>query len=124
MYSSFGLLSTNECGVQTEATCLQAYMMLDRELTQRNIPRPVVMLTDNHASRKGESVLDFCVGPCERHGLDGDITAPCTCRIRQHFEPTAASNLFSSFFLSRFEFGCQNRPGASSGFLQALDQLN
>jgi hypothetical protein len=101
MYSSHGLISTNECGVQTEATCLQAYKMLDCELTQRNIPRPVVMLTDNHASRKGESVLDFCVGPFERHGFDGDITAPCTCRIRQHFE-----------------------PGASSGFLQALDQYN
>jgi hypothetical protein len=64
MYSTYGLVSLNEHGVQTAETCLNAYIMLDRELTARKIPRPVVMLTDNHASRKGEPYL-------RRHQMQG-----------------------------------------------------
>jgi hypothetical protein len=60
MHSTFGLLSNTECGVQTGESCLEAYKMLDRELTARGIPRPVVMMTDNHSSRKAEAVLAFC----------------------------------------------------------------
>ena len=34
--------------------------MLDKELTDRGVPRPVVMLTDAHASRQDEDILEFC----------------------------------------------------------------
>ena len=80
MYSSFGLISTTARGVQTEESCLQAYKMLDRELTARNVPRSVMMLTGSHASRKGERVLQFCSG----------------VGIRQHFEPSQSYDLLQA----------------------------
>ena len=80
MYSSFGLISTTAKGVQTEESCLQAYKMLDRELTARNVPRSVMMLTGSHASRKGERVLQFCSG----------------VGIRQHFEPSQSYDLLQA----------------------------
>jgi hypothetical protein len=99
--------------------------MLDRELTARKIPRPVVMLTDNHASRKAEIVLAYCIGDCKRHGSEADdLTEKCTCRIRQHFEPTTVSNLYQNTVCQHFDSEVKNRPAASSGFLQALDQFN
>lgn len=60
MYSSHGLISTTAEGVQTGVSVLAAYKMLDAELTKRGVERPVVMMTDNHASRKAEDVLAFC----------------------------------------------------------------
>ncbi|KAK3239604.1 hypothetical protein CYMTET_50478 [Cymbomonas tetramitiformis] len=34
--------------------------MLDAELTARDVPRPVVEMTDNHDSRYADEVLEFC----------------------------------------------------------------
>ena len=58
--STYGLISTTERGVQTGSSLLEVYRMLDKELTDRGVPRPVVMLTDAHASRQDEDVLEFC----------------------------------------------------------------
>ena len=58
--STYGLISTTEHGVQTGSSLLEVYRMLDKELTDRRVPRPVVMLTDAHASRQDEDVLEFC----------------------------------------------------------------
>ncbi len=59
-YSTFGILTINESACQTAVTLLQRYHMLDQELTARNIPRPVVEMTDNHDSRYADEVLEFC----------------------------------------------------------------
>lgn len=59
-YSTYALLSVCECGSQTGATLLERYKMLDQELTARGVPRPVVELTDNHASRYDEAVMAYC----------------------------------------------------------------
>lgn len=60
MCSTYALISCNETGVQTAETLLECMKMLDEELTLRGIPRPVVMCSDNHASRKDEKLLAFC----------------------------------------------------------------
>ena len=39
---------------------LESYRLLDKELTERGVPRPVVILTENLSSRKDEAVLNFC----------------------------------------------------------------
>ncbi|KAK3236871.1 hypothetical protein CYMTET_53014 [Cymbomonas tetramitiformis] len=59
-FSTFGLLTLNESGCQTGVTLLQRYHMLDAELTTRDVPRPVVEMTDNHDSRYADEVLEFC----------------------------------------------------------------
>ncbi|KAK3262735.1 hypothetical protein CYMTET_28423 [Cymbomonas tetramitiformis] len=61
-FSTFGLLTLNESGCQTGVTLLQRYHMLDAELTARDVPRPVVEMTDNHDSRYADEVLEFCAG--------------------------------------------------------------
>ena len=58
-YSTHGLITNTKKGVQTGVSLLEAYKMLDKELEERNIPRPVVMLTDNHESRYDDEVLAF-----------------------------------------------------------------
>jgi hypothetical protein len=45
---------------QTAKSVLDSNRVLDKELTERGVPRPVVILTDNHRSRKDEAVLAFC----------------------------------------------------------------
>ena len=59
-YSTFGLVSVCECGVQTGVTLLARYKMLNQELIARGVPRPVVELTDNHASRYDDAVMAYC----------------------------------------------------------------
>ena len=39
---------------------LESNRVLDKELTERGVPRPVVILTENLSSRKDEAVLNFC----------------------------------------------------------------
>ncbi|KAK3271485.1 hypothetical protein CYMTET_20164 [Cymbomonas tetramitiformis] len=83
--STYGLITLNECGVQTELSLEERYKVLIKELEHRGVPLPVVELTDNHASRYGEMVMITAEG----------------AGIRQFSE----------------------KPN-SSGFLQALDQIN
>eukprot|EP00959_Pyramimonas_sp_CCMP1952_P389876 8170754-Pyramimonas_sp.AAC.1 len=59
-YSTYGLVSECECGVQTGPTLLERYKMLDQELTVRGVPRPVVELTNYHASRYDDAVMAYC----------------------------------------------------------------
>ena len=59
MISTHGLLTINESGVQTESSLIEALKMLVKELKERKVQFPVVLLSDSHASRKGEKVLAF-----------------------------------------------------------------
>ncbi|KAK3268255.1 hypothetical protein CYMTET_23230 [Cymbomonas tetramitiformis] len=59
-FSTFGLVTINESGVQTGTTLLQRYKMLDEELSARGVERPVVEMTGNHDSRYDEEVMAFC----------------------------------------------------------------
>ena len=59
MISTHGLLTINENGVQTESSLIEALKMLVKELKERKVQFPVVLLSDSHASRKGEKVLAF-----------------------------------------------------------------
>ena len=44
---------------QTAKSVLESNRVLDKELTERGVPRPVVILTENISSRKDEAVLNF-----------------------------------------------------------------
>lgn len=68
---------------QTAKSVLESNRVLDKELTERGVPRPVVILTENLSSRKDEAVLNFCqeVG------------------IRQFFELPDTSGLSSGILL-------------------------
>ena len=106
--STHGLISTTEHGVQTGASLLAAYKMLDRELSMRGVPRPVCMLTDAHASRQDEEVLEFCR----------------EVRIREFAEPPATSqwaqalDQYNKMFHERYNKERhrykQEQPGGSS----------
>jgi len=65
MCSTHCLVSTTEKGVQTAVTLLECMKLLDEELTLRKVPRPVVICSDNHASRKDEVLLQWCAD----HGI-------------------------------------------------------
>lgn len=59
-YSTFGLVSLTDCGVQTGVTLLERYKLFDEELTAAGIKRPVLELTDNHLSRYSDEVMAYC----------------------------------------------------------------
>jgi len=61
-YSTFSLVSLTECGVQTEVSLLERYRLLSKELAARGVTLPVVETTDNHVSRYGDQVIDYCAG--------------------------------------------------------------
>eukprot|EP00968_Pinguiococcus_pyrenoidosus_P014370 scaffold1307_cov200-Pinguiococcus_pyrenoidosus.AAC.59 len=73
--SFFSLLSTTERDIQTSETFFKRMQMLDKELEEREIPRPVVICLDNHESHHDEATKQFCL----RRG------------IRLHFEPPNTS---------------------------------
>ena len=79
-YSTYGIISNTENGVQTGESFLELAKMLDKEFTAMRTPRPVVLLSDNHASRKDPKVLEFC----ERVG------------IRLFFEPSNTSGFLQA----------------------------
>ena len=54
------LISSTENGFQTGKSCLKFYEMFDQYLTDHNIQRPVVVLSDGHSSRFDIDVLRFC----------------------------------------------------------------
>jgi len=58
--STFGMISNTEHGVQTEAFFFERMKMLDAELALRKVVRPVVVMSDNHASRKGTDCFEWC----------------------------------------------------------------
>ena len=53
------LISTSENGVQDHKTLLAAYKKFDSYLTEWNVERPVVILSDGHSSRFDLDVLTF-----------------------------------------------------------------
>ena len=54
------LISTTDHGMQTGKSCLQSYKEFNNYLIEKQIKKPVVMLTDGHASRFDLEVLQFC----------------------------------------------------------------
>ena len=54
------LISTTVHGVQDHKSLLEFYKFFATKLTEQNIQRPVVVLTDGHSSRFNCSVLQFC----------------------------------------------------------------
>jgi hypothetical protein len=59
-FSAYSLLSLIECGIQTCESRLKRYKKLDGELTARGVPRPVLVMTNNHVSQYHEYVMDYC----------------------------------------------------------------
>ena len=53
------LISTTENGCQDKNSLLDAYKLFDKNLSQTNVQRPVVLLADGHSSRFDFKVLDF-----------------------------------------------------------------
>ena len=53
------LVYVNKCGVSDHTSLLAAYKELDRVLSEKEVPRPVIIVTDGHLSRFDENVLSF-----------------------------------------------------------------
>ena len=53
------LVTTSETGVSDHKTLLAAYKEFDQYLTEKNIVRPVILLSDGHSSRFDYEVLSF-----------------------------------------------------------------
>jgi hypothetical protein len=58
--STHGLHSTTDCGIQTGASFLRRLEKLVEELKQRGVPFPIVIVLDDHSSRKVDFVMEFC----------------------------------------------------------------
>ena len=71
------LISTTENGVQDHNSLLEFYKQFNKCLLEKNIVKPVVVLTDGHTLRFDEPVLSFCntvgihlfVGPPDTTGV-------------------------------------------------------
>jgi hypothetical protein len=58
--SSYSLIHNNKAGCQTQKSLKDAMEMLDKELRAREVPRPVVVMSDCHESRYGKELLAWC----------------------------------------------------------------
>ena len=54
------IISVTEKGYQTGQTLLHTIQVWDKDLVARGVPKPVVWMTDGHASRLSLSVLKWC----------------------------------------------------------------
>ena len=54
------LIPSTENGFQTGRTCLKFYQMFHNYLTDKEISRPEVVMSDGHSSRFDPEVLHFC----------------------------------------------------------------
>ena len=53
------LMTVNKSGVSDHNTLLDAYKLADSVLTEKEVPRPVIVVADSHGSRFDETVLSF-----------------------------------------------------------------
>ena len=53
------LVTVNKSGVSDHNTLLDAYKLVDSVLTEKEVPRPVIVVADGHGSRFDETVLSF-----------------------------------------------------------------
>lgn len=53
------MISTTEYGVSTHESLLDAYKVIETQLTQANIQHPVVIISDGHSSRTDADTLKF-----------------------------------------------------------------
>ena len=60
------LISPTEKGSQTQVSILETLKQLKAELEARKVPFPVVLCSDNHSSRYGDDVLEWC----ENNGIE------------------------------------------------------
>ena len=51
------LISTTQSGYQDHNTCLESYKLFDKVITENKVQKPVVVLTDGHASRFDPDVM-------------------------------------------------------------------
>ena len=71
------LISTNDSGSQDHTTLLAAYKEFDSYLEEKGIEKPVVVLSDGHASRFDTNVFSYLrnakqhlyIGPADRAGV-------------------------------------------------------
>ena len=54
------LISTTASGYQDHSTCLASYKTFNNTITQSEVVKPVVCLTDGHGSRFDPKVMRFC----------------------------------------------------------------
>ena len=97
------LVSTTENGVQTKESLLAAYKEFDEYLTEMDIERPVVLVTDGHSSRFDYEVLEFL----EKKQIRLFLTPPDTTGLLQLLDQinqmlhrsykVCKDNLFSPF---------------------------
>ena len=53
------LVTVNKSGVSDHNTLLDGYKQVNRVLSENEVPRPVIVITDGHLSRFDETVLTF-----------------------------------------------------------------
>ena len=105
------LVSTTEHGVQDHNSLLDFYKFFDQKLTEQNVERPVVVLTDGHSSRFDISVLQYCrekqirlfVGPPDTTGVT-QLLDQVNHSLHHHYRQ-GKSQLFSNLMtIDRSEF--------------------
>lgn len=73
------LISTTQSGYQDHNTCLESYKLFDKVLTEKKVQKPVVVLTDGHASRFDPDVMRFC----REHEIYQFLSPPDTTNVTQ-----------------------------------------
>jgi hypothetical protein len=109
--STYGMISTNDHGVQTGITLLERLKMLKLELIHREVPSPVLLLSDNHSSRETIEVLEW---------LEDNSYSEGVVDLYLQYVPV----VFALKYKEHYEIHIVTEPANSSGFLQALDQYN
>eukprot|EP00958_Prasinococcus_capsulatus_P023688 scaffold3586_cov404-Prasinococcus_capsulatus_cf.AAC.26 len=81
-FSTYGMVALTERGMQTGQTLLESMRQLDSELSARGVKRPVVIMSDQHASRFDADVLEFCA----EHSMRLWLEKPQTSNLFQELE--------------------------------------
>lgn len=112
------LVSTNDSGSQDHVTLLNAYQMFDTYLNDKNIKRPVVVLSDGHSSRFDSDVLTFL----KDKNIRLFITTPDTTGVTQLLDQIN-QKLHSEFRIAKSDLFSPFMTINREGFMQILAKL-
>ena len=112
------LVSTTERGSQTTKSLRAAYEEFKRYLTEKNVERPVVVLTDGHSSRFDLDLLKFLV----EHEIYMFLTPPDTTGITQLLDQVN-KGLHHAYRNSKGELFDSNAKVEREGFMMVLGNM-
>ena len=113
------IVSSTENGCQDHSSMLDVYKRFDKYLDEKNILRPVVVLSDGHSSRFDFAVLKFL----REKSIHSFIIPPDTTGVTQLLDQNPNTKLHQEYSKKREELFTPFQTINREGFMNILAQI-